>query len=199
MDIKKDEWAIVLDFLSKGHYGMTRSQPVAQVLGDKYFSLLEVIVREGESLKTGERVYIGDKKRDKIKYISGRIKVEELTTAAKDEVEFAVKEIVQKNPEQFVAFFNDSGSITTRMHQLELLPGIGRKQLWKIIEERQKETFKSFEDIKSRVPLLQDPEKMIIKRIQEEIEEKDRYSLFVLRPKEQTQERRQYQQRDNSE
>ena len=179
MDIKKDEWAIVLDFLSKGHYGMTRSQPVAQVLGDKYFSLLEVIVREGESLKTGERVYIGDKKRDKIKYISGRIKVEELTTAAKDEVEFAVKEIVQKNPEQFVAFFNDSGSITTRMHQLELLPGLGKKHMWGILEARDEKPFESFEELKERISAIPDPIRIVIRRILMELNNEDKYKIFV--------------------
>ncbi|MCK4497075.1 MAG: DUF655 domain-containing protein, partial [Candidatus Aenigmarchaeota archaeon] len=57
-EIRKDEWAIVLDFLSHGHHGMERSQPVAQVLGESYFSLLEVIIRDDLHLKTGDRVYI---------------------------------------------------------------------------------------------------------------------------------------------
>ena len=71
--LKKDEWAVTLDYLSHGRYSMDRSQPVAQVMGDLYFSLLEVIVREGSTLKVGERVYIGDGKRDKVKYIRGRM------------------------------------------------------------------------------------------------------------------------------
>ncbi len=180
-DIKKDDWAVVLDFLSHGHYGMSRSQPVAQVLGEKYFSLLEVIVREGQNLKLEERVYIGDGKRDKVKYIAGRIEVRELTVAAKEELEDNIKAVVKKNPKQFLEFFNKSGSITTRLHQIELLPGIGRKHLWAIISERKNKPFESFADLKKRVPLLPDPMKMIMRRILDELDDKDKYRIFVPR------------------
>ncbi len=180
-EIKKDEWAVVLDFLSHGHYGMSRSQPMAQVLGEKYFSLLEVIVREDQTLKLQERVYIGDGKREKIKYIAGRIEVKELTVAAKEELEDNVKAIVKKNPKQFLEFFNKSGSITTRLHQIELLPGIGRKHLWAIISERKDKPFENFVDLKKRVPLLPDPMKMIMKRILDELDDKDKYRIFVPR------------------
>jgi len=183
-NIKKDEWAIVLDFLPQGHYGMSRSQPAAQVVGDKYFSLLEVIVREGSTLKPGEKVYIGDKKRDKVKYISGRVKVDNLSNAAKDELTTAINNVVDQNQELFVKFFSEAGSLTTRLHQLELLPGIGKKHLWAILEERKAKPFESFEDIKKRVSLLPDPKTMIVKRITEELEEKDRYNVFVLKLKE---------------
>lgn len=180
-EIKKDEWAVVLDFLSHGHYGMSRSQPMAQVLGEKYFSLLEVIVREDQTLKLQERVYIGDGKREKIKYIAGRIEVKELTVAAKEELEDNIKAIVKKNPKQFLEFFNKSGSITTRLHQIELLPGIGRKHLWAIISERKDKPFESFANLKKRVPLLPDPMKMIMRRILDELDDKDKYRIFVPR------------------
>jgi len=177
--IKKDEWAIVLDFLSHGHHTMDRSQPVAHVIGEKYFSLLEVIVREGVSLKIEDRVYIGDDKRKEVKYIRGKIGLNELTTAGRGELPSIVEKIVHKNAQQFIDFFNNSGNITTRMHRLELLPGIGKKHLWAIIGERKKKPFESFEDIKKRVSLLPDPEKIVVKRIIEELEEKDRYRIFV--------------------
>jgi len=179
--LKKDEWAVVLDFLSHGRYSMERSQPVGQVMGDLYFSLLEVIVREGSSLKVGERVYIGDGKRDKVKYIRGRMEFVELTTAAKDEVQPAVEKVVNDNQQKFLEFFNKSGQLTTRMHQLELLPGIGKRHLWAIIEERKGKPFETFAELKSRVPLLPDPEKMIVKRIMDELNDKDRYRIFVPR------------------
>jgi len=179
--LKKDEWAITLDFLSHGLYGMERSQPVAQVIGDMFFSLLEVIVREGLALKLGEKVYIGDGKRDKVKYIRGRLEFKDLTIAAKDEVQPTVEKIVKETPQKFLEFFNKSGQLTTRMHQLELLPGIGKRHLWAIIEERKAKPFESFGDLKKRVPLLPDPEKMIVKRIIDEINDKDRYRIFVPR------------------
>lgn len=179
--IKKDEWAVVLDFLQHGHYGMERSQPVAQVIGEDYFSLLEVIVREDAQLKLEGRVYIGDGKRDVVKYIRGRIEPRELTAAAKDELPNIIDKIVRGRPQRFVDFFNRSGPLTTRMHSMELLPGIGRKHLWAIIEARKERPFESFEDIKKRVPLLPDPEKLIVRRVLAELDGSDRYRIFTLK------------------
>jgi putative nucleotide binding protein len=179
--IKKDEWALVLDFLSRGHQGMQRSEPVAQVLGDKYFSLLEVIAKEDASFKPEDRVYIGDGKRSDIKYIRKRINYPDLTAGAKEELSGIVEKVVVGNPMTFLNFFNKSGPVTTRLHQLELLPGIGRKHLWAIITERKKSPFSSFDDIKKRVPLLPHPEKLIVRRILGEMEDKDKYRIFVPR------------------
>jgi len=176
---KKDEWAVVLDFLPHGLYGMERSQPVAQVLGERYFSLLNVIIREDVTPKIGDRLYIGDGKRNEVKYILGRIETTSLTSVAKDELEPTIKELVEKNPQPFLDFFNKAGQITTRLHQLELLPGIGKKHLWAILDERKVKPFESFGDIKKRVPLMPDPEKTIIKRIVGELEDMDKYRVFV--------------------
>ncbi|MEM5871798.1 MAG: DUF655 domain-containing protein [Candidatus Aenigmatarchaeota archaeon] len=180
-NIKKDEWAIVLDFLPHGYYGMKVAQPVAQVLGEEYFSLLEVIVRDGVFLKIGTRVYIGEGKRDEIKFIKRRIEFKDLTGAAKEELPEAVEKIVKSKPEKFLQFFNKAMPITTRLHQLELLPGIGKKHLWEILNARKEKPFENFEDLKKRVSMLPDPEKMIIKRVLEEIEDKDKYRVFVPR------------------
>lgn len=179
--LKKDENAIVLDFLSHGHYGMERSQPVAQVMGNEFFSLLEVIIRDDVKLTIGDHVYIGDGKRDIVKYIRGRLKLDDLTVAAKEELPDIVEDVIRKNPTRFLDFFNRAGNITTRLHQLELLPGIGKRHLWAIIDERKLKPFESFDDIKKRVPLLPDPEKMVVKRIMEELEDKDKYRVFVPR------------------
>ena len=179
--IKKDEKAIVLDFLSHGHYGMERSQPVAQVLGDEYFSLLEVIVREDVPLKSQDKVYIGDGKREKIKYIRGRINFDDLTAAAKEELIYIIENVIEEEPERFLDFFNKSGQITTRLHQLELLPGIGKRHLWAIIDERKVKPFESFDELKKRVPLLPNPEKMLSRRIIDELRDKDKYRVFVPR------------------
>lgn len=178
-ELKKDEWGIILDFLTHGHYGMDRPQPVAQVLGDHYFSLLEIIVREDYTPKVGERIYIGDKKREKVKYIRERIKVDALTAAAKEELPKAIDKLVRDKEDRFMDFFTKSGQVTNRMHQLELLPGVGKKHLWAIIEARKEKAFESFDDLKKRVPLLPDPEKMVVKRIMIEMEDKDKYRLFV--------------------
>ncbi len=179
--IKKDEWGVVVDFLARGHQGMQRSEPVAQIVGERYFSLLEVIAREDAAFNTEDRVYIGDGKRSDVKYIRKRINYDELTTAARGEMESIVEKIVVKNPLTFLNFFNKSGPVTTRLHQLELLPGVGKRHLWAIITERKKKPFESFEDLKKRVPLLPNPEKLIVRRILGEMEDKDKYRIFVPR------------------
>jgi putative nucleotide binding protein len=178
-EIKKDDWAIVLDYLPHGYYGMRISQPVSQVVGELYFSLLEVIVRDGVYLKVGERVYIGDGKRNEVKFIKRRIDFKDLTTASKEELMDIVERIVKSSPKKFLDYFNRAGPITTRLHQLELLPGIGKKHLWEILSARKEKPFESFEELKKRVSMLPDPEKMIIKRILEEMEDKDKYRIFV--------------------
>lgn len=179
--IKKDDWGIVLDYLAQGLSSMARSEPIAQLVGDQFFSLLEVIVREDTTVSTGERVYIGDGKRDKVKYIRGRVEYGALTASAKQELELIVTEIVKKNVAPYLEFFNKAGSLSTRMHQLELLPGIGKKHLWALLDARKERLFESFEDIKSRVPLMPEPEKVVVRRVLAELQDEDKYRIFVPR------------------
>jgi len=183
MELKKEEMVIVLDFLPNGYpfdsRPMYKKTPIAQALGKNHFSLLELIPRKGISLKAHEEVYIGEGKRDKIHHVAGKLDLTKLTQTARMELEFVIKDLVQKDKERFVDFFNNAGAITTRMHQIELLPGIGKKHMWEIIEQRKDGPFKDFEDIKNRVKLLPNPEKAIIKRIISEINNEDKYKLFV--------------------
>ena len=60
-----------------------------------------------------------------------------------------------------------------------MLPGIGKKHMWEILEIRKEKQFESLHDIKERVKLLPDPEKIIIKRILMELNNEDKYRLFV--------------------
>lgn len=175
----KDEYAIILDFLPHGKPGDRKAEPVAQVMGERLFTLLEVVIKEGKEVKVGDRIYIGEGKWDVVKYIRGRIKYSDLTSFAKSELERVIQDLVSKNEDRFVNFFNKSMPLTTRSHSLELLPGIGKKHLWEILTQRKIEPFKSFEDLQKRVEMLPDPKRMIVKRIISELEEKDRYKLFV--------------------
>lgn len=175
----KEEYGLVLDFLQHGHALTGDRTPVAQILGEKNFTLLEAIPKKGVQLKVGERVYIGPDKREKIHHVSGRIDIAKLTSMAIDELHRLLEELVTKREKTFVEFFNTASGVTTRLHEFEILPGIGRKHMWQLIEERKKEPFKSFEDIHNRVKLLADPKKIIIKRILMELERKDKYKVFT--------------------
>ncbi len=175
----KDDFIIVLDFLPHGKPADRRSEPIVQGLGEKHFNLLEVAVKDGITVKPKDRLYIGEDKREEVKYIRGRANYEELTSFARDMIEEIVNELVNKDEKRFVELFNKAGSLTTRMHSLELLQGIGKKHLWRIISERKSKPFESFKDIQERIEMLPDPKKMVIKRIVSELEGKDRHKLFV--------------------
>ena len=125
--VAKDEYAVVLDFLPLGKIGERRSEPIAQVIGEKFFNLLEVGVREGIEVKVGEKVYIGPEKREKIRYIKRKITYDELTNLAKKNLKVVLEELVKE--ELIVNFFNKSVPLSARFHMMELLPGIGKKIL----------------------------------------------------------------------
>lgn len=179
----KEERAIVLDYLPNGYPFDTRQShkksPIVQALGKDHFVLLELIPKKDVSLQVQEEVYIGEGKRDKVHHILGRIDLEKLTQTAKGELDIVVNDLVNKNEEKFVKFFSTAGPINARRHQIELLPGIGKKHMWEILEERKNGDFKSFEDIKKRVKLMPDPKQVIIKRILMEINNEDKYKIFV--------------------
>lgn len=179
----KEEYAIVLDFLPNGYPFDNRPSfkktPIAQALGTKKFSLLELVPKKEIFLQLHEEVYIGEGKRDKIHHIIGKITSEKLTSTAGEELKHIVKETVEKDEKRFVEFFNTAQPLTTRMHQLELLPGLGNKHMWEILEERKGQPFLSFEDIKKRVKLMPDPKTAVIKRILLELSGKEKHFLFV--------------------
>ena len=179
----KEETAVVLDFLPNGYPYDTRPMymktPIAQVIGKEHFVLLELVPKKGIHLQPYEEVYIGEGKRDKIHHIVGKTALSKLTATAKAELEFVIKDIIKKNEKRFVEFFNKAQSLGTRMHQLELLPGLGKKHMWQIIEIRQEKPFESFADLKNRIKLMPDPEKTVVKRILQELEGTEKHKIFV--------------------
>jgi len=184
IDEKKEDVVIVLDFLPNGYpfddRPMHMKTAIAQAIGKSRFVLLELVPKKGIHLQPYEEVYIGEGKRDKIHHIVGRLPLDKLTQTAKSELEPIIKSVVDKNPQVFVDFFNKAQPLTMRMHQLELLPGIGRKHMTEILERRKEAEFKNFQDIKDRVKLMPDPEKTIAKRILTVLKGEDRYSLFTI-------------------
>ena len=153
--------AVILDYLSLGYINSDMSKfkgkPVAQAIGRDYFTLLELAPKRGVDLEIQDTVFIGKGKRDKIYRVLGKFNFENLTATSRIELDYAIRDIVISRKDEYINFFNTSGPVNTRLHQLELLPGIGKKYMWEIIEEREKKPFESFEDITKRVPSLTDP------------------------------------------
>jgi putative nucleotide binding protein len=186
VDKKYEDRGIVLDFLLQGHPSDPRPihlrEPIAQILGDTFFTLLEIVPMRGVTFTPHERVFIGKGERDKVERIKRRVGYEELTAAAKAELPVAIEELIKEAPERFIEFFNRAAPLTTRFHQLELIPGIGKKLMWAIIEERKKGPFADFEDLNKRVKGLTNPKSIIAKRITMELEGVDKYRIFVRPP-----------------
>lgn len=181
---KYEEYAYVLDYLPHGRPGIDRryrAGALVQVVGEEYFTLLEAIVKETVTVRSSDRVYVGKEARKKVTYIIGRIGYDELTSTAKMELLSVIERMVLNRENWFVNFFNISQAITPRMHSLELLPGIGKKYMWQIINEREREIFKSFEDLQQRAN-IPNPAKLIAKRIVEELSSESKYRLFTRAP-----------------
>jgi len=178
-----EEYGIVLDFLQHGHLSDPSRRPVAQIIGIDHLSLLEVAPKKGVFLKPLEKVYVGVEKREKIHHITKKINFNDLTETAKIALEDLIKEAINNQIDKIVDLFNNAGPISTRQHQLELIPGIGKKHMWAIIEEREKKTFNDLEDLKNRVPSTPNPLKAVIKRAIEELEGVDKYKIVLPRLK----------------
>jgi len=177
--MEKEEYAIVLDYLPNGYPLEKKMIPIVQAIGEKDLTLLELVPRRGENFEIGERVYIGEGKRDKVYYILGRLDREKISESAKAQLEEFIKKIVKERENEFVDFFNKSEAINKRVHQLEFLPGLGKKHMKDILTQRKEKSFESFEDIRKRIPNLPDPEKAVERRIFKELVERERYNLFV--------------------
>lgn len=177
--MEKEEYAIVLDFLPYGYPLEKKMMPIAQAMGKEHLTLLEIVPRRGVKLEVKEEAYIGPGKREKVYYILGRLPQEKLTETAKQTLSEQLEKQIEEKEKKFVDFFNSAEAINTRLHQIELLPGFGKKHTLAIIEARKKKPFESFEDLKKRVSNLPDPKHAIVKRVTEEIAGKERYNLFV--------------------
>jgi putative nucleotide binding protein len=185
MEKRYEEYAVVLDFLLHGRPGFRptgragyRAGALIQCVGEEFFTLLEALVKEGLMLKPNDRVYVGKEAREEVTYIIGRIGFDELTAAAKAELPSVISRIVLNREKWFVNFFNTARAITPRMHALELVPGIGKKYMWQLINERERRPFESFEDLQKRTE-LPNPVKLVTKRIMEELEGDSKYRLFT--------------------
>jgi putative nucleotide binding protein len=174
-------FGLIVDFFPSGrsiraqNRNQRSSKPVAHVL-DGYFSLLEL------TLPDGLHYNLNSTSGKSIKFHRGqiiqRLQFKDLSEAAQGQIPSAVEKIVYGKPRRFLDFFNKAESISPRLHQLRLLPGIGTARMWKILEARKIRLFTSVEDLKERTG-LSDPLGMIIQRIIEEIKEQPNYPLFV--------------------
>ncbi|UEC42067.1 MAG: hypothetical protein METHAR1v1_310035 [Methanothrix sp.] len=185
---RREETAWVLDYLPYGHVsdamGRYQKRPIVQGVGERDFVLMEMSPKEGAVPEIGVKAILVGKDRPIIDRVNRRIGFEDLSSGAKVELPYALQKIVLDKEEFYLRFFNEAGPLTTRMHALELLPGIGKKLMWAVLNERKKGPFKSFEDLTERVKGIYNPEKLIAKRIEDEIaDDRIKYRIFTADPR----------------
>jgi len=176
----REDYAITLDFLPHGDPIRKINEPFYQAIGTNHFLLLALVPKRGKKVGLLEKVYIGEGERPNIKTVLKRMKYDDLTNIAKDNLPKAIEKIIKENEKRFVDFFNKAGPINIRVHTLELLPGIGKVTVNRILEERDKKLFDSLDDIRSRIKGF-DPVSVLVNRIIRELSNKERHNLFVYK------------------
>ncbi|HUS78279.1 MAG TPA: DUF655 domain-containing protein [Patescibacteria group bacterium] len=179
---KYEEYAYVLDDLPHGRPGTQRSSyhgnPIIQIVGETYFTLLEAVPRGDMPYNIRERIYVGKKGRTVVEHILGRINYSDLTSSAKAELPLVAETIIRSDVPKFITFFNESQPVTPRMHSMELVPGIGKRLMWQILDQRERVPFDSFEDLQNRVNIT-DPAKLLARRVLKELSEEEKYNIFT--------------------
>ncbi|MFW9998892.1 MAG: DUF655 domain-containing protein [Candidatus Hodarchaeota archaeon] len=180
--IKKFREVVILDLLIHGHPEEDKPSwaktPIAQVLTFPDFVLYEVKVNKNSNIVVQEqKTYEVFLLEDKLKDVLKKIDYNDLTSTSKALIQPILEKEVLKYETEFVNFFNNSTSITPRMHALKLLPGIGQKHMWEILEARERQKFGTFQDIADRTS-ISNPPKLIAQRIIKELQRDVKYYLF---------------------
>ncbi len=176
-----EEYALVLDYLPYGNpYSRNQNAgPRIQALGEYYFTLFEAIPGPALGIvKPGDRIYVGPDVGFSYLRVDALISYDDLTLQAKAKLEELLDKLIQQREAEFLNFLNNSTPVTTRLHQLELIPGIGKKMMWKVLDERKLAPFTSFEDFEKRTG-FRNTVQAFRKRIIEEMQGRDAFRLFV--------------------
>lgn len=180
--IKKTRDLVILDILWHGHPDEDRptwaKNSIAQVLTFPDWVLYEVKANKSSNIQIQERnTYEQFLKDEKLKEVLKKIDYDYLTATSKSLIQSVIETEVIKYEKEFLEFFNKSASITPRMHALKLLPGIGNKHMWEILQQREKKLFESFQDIADRTS-ISNPAKQIALRIIKELQREEKYYIF---------------------
>jgi putative nucleotide binding protein len=177
-----EDLAWVIEYLPSGHASALRKEPIVQLMGTRFFTLLEATVLPNATIVVGQKVNVGKEGRQEVSHIKGRIKYDDLTNGAREFLPTMVKKAVSEREQDFIAFINNAKPISIRVHTLDLLPGIGKKNMEAILKEREAKPFESFIDMHKRVPTLADPSIVFVHRILSELQGAEKYYLFTKPP-----------------
>lgn len=174
-----ENYAKVIEYLPQGRATDIKSESVVQLIGCRFFTLLDATVKSHAVVSIGQTVYIGKDQRNEIERIRCKLSFSQLTQNAKDNLSTIIKAIIYEREADFITFINKAAPISMRVHQLELLPGIGKKHLEILLSEREKKPFENFADLKARISSIPDPALLFVHRIMNELEGKEKHYLFL--------------------
>ena len=172
--------AVVLDVLPNGRPDDDRpayqKSPVAYALGASSFRLYELTLDGDADVSVSDRIALDGPNVSRYR----EVEFDDITRNAAAEIEYAVEAIVDADERRFVDFYNEAEPITLRLHQLNLLPGVGKKLRNNVLDERKRGPFERFEEVETRVSGLHRPREVIVERIVEEIRKEDlKYRRFA--------------------
>lgn len=175
--------SVVIDFYPQGkslsHRRSGDYNPLAVVITTDWFQFFDVILIVGSEISVSDTLML---KQSNIHILRvTQLRYDQLSSSALDILPVAIKEIIATNESRFITFLNQAHPLTTQMHQLQLLPGIGQKRLWSILKNRKNKFFTSFSDFTKRTG-ISDPMSMFSNRILLELEESMKYYLFTKTP-----------------
>ena len=159
---ENENYALVL-----GQIKTKDNKNTANVVGTERFTLLHIELKEGVDVNPQDKILL-TKHSDEVEKINYRISYDNLSNSEKEELNRAIHRIILTDEKKYVHFFNRQSR--DRM-QLHFLDGISRKAGTKIVSEREKKDFESFEDINKRVSFIDDSEELIFKRVFYELTE----------------------------
>ena len=181
--IKKYRELIIIDLLLHGHPMEDKPSwsktPIAQVITFPDFVLYEVKMNRDSEIKVQEKAtYEEFMRQNKLRDVIKKIDYKDLTNTSKALLQQILEQQVANFEGEFINFFNNSTSITPRMHALKLLPGVGQKHMWEILNARNRQKFTTFQDISDRTS-ISNPTKLIAQRIIKELQREGvKYYLF---------------------
>ena len=175
---------LVLDYYPQGKSLSRRSaeayNPLAVVISINRLQFFDIILSRERNVQVDQMLDVSALRSDILKI--NEIGFNELSDSAVELLPEMIKKIILLSESRFINFLNNARPLTTQMHQLQLLPGIGNKRLWQILEARRKMVFKDLTDFTERTG-ISDPVALFSNRILQEIRGEEKYQLFIQKQK----------------
>ena len=79
-----EDYAWVIEYMPLGHSEALRREAAVQLLGVRYFTLLEATIDPASNIVLGQKVCVGKEGRKEVTHIKGRLNYSDLTNGARE-------------------------------------------------------------------------------------------------------------------